>query len=196
MKDCFKKPPKPKEVQRKYFMAPTLIREHNWVPLNTPDPINKQVVAVLSNSTLVLVQEIVHTVLSYFTAIVYVLYTYRIEEVITNYATTYQTYLTIVHVYFALEYLMRVMRMKTYWKFIWSSDSMIEIITTLPFLPCIFLNMSIESSFWYRFVMMNDLGRLCLARRLLNLWDDDMWPGILKILNDMIFFVLWSSGCI
>jgi len=104
--------------------------------------------------------------------------------------------LTIVHVYFALEYLMRVMRMKTYWKFIWSSDSMIEIITTLPFLPCIFLNMSIESSFWYRFVMMNDLGRLCLARRLLNLWDDDMWPGILKILNDMIFFVLWSSGCI
>jgi hypothetical protein len=52
------------------------------------------------------------------------------------------------------------------------------------------------TSIWYRLAMMNDLARLSLARRLLDLWDDEMWPGILKILNNMVFFVLWSSGCI
>jgi hypothetical protein len=82
MKVCFKKPSKPKEAQEKYFMAPTVIPDHKWVPLNTPDPINKQIVAVLSNKQLILVQEIIHTILSYLTAIVYVYYTYIIKAVI------------------------------------------------------------------------------------------------------------------
>ena len=43
MKVCLKKPPKAKEEQKKYFMAPTLIYEDGWVPLNTPDPVGKQV---------------------------------------------------------------------------------------------------------------------------------------------------------
>jgi hypothetical protein len=100
-----------------------------------------------------------------------------------------------VHIYFALDYIIRVLRMKSYWKFIRSLDSIYELITTFPFLLIICLNVDM-TSIWYRLAMMNDLARLSLARRLLDLWDDEMWPGILKILNNMVFFVLWSSGCI
>lgn len=176
-------------------MAPTVIPDHNWVPLNTPDPLNKQIISVLSNSRLVIVQEIIHTVLSYLTAMIYVYYTYEIKEVTSNYAQPYQQFLFVVHIYFALDYIIRVLRRKNYVKFLRSGDSIYEILTTVPFLICLVLGLDIES-LWYRICMMNDLARLSLARRLLDLWDDEMWPGILKILNNMVFFVMWSSACI
>ncbi len=108
-------------------------------------------------------------------------------------ATSYRIYLLVVHTYLTVDLAVRLLKEKSFVKFAQSVQAIVEIITTIPLMTCFILGKDIEN-FWYRYFMMLDLSRIFNTYRLLNLMEGDVYPGILKIMNNMIGFVCISTG--
>lgn len=99
-----------------------------------------------------------------------------------------------VHVYFVLDYIIRLMAAEQTIRFLTSGDSILEVLTSVPF---VILYPMYDINNWYlRFFMMLDPFRLLLGNRAINYIDQEITRPMLIILNKAVFLVVSSSAYI
>jgi len=89
----------------------------------------------------------------------------------------------------------RIFREKKVGKYLQSIEFIIEVVTTLPVLILIAIGKGDLNHEYYRFFLMQDLARTYLSRRLIILIDGE-YAAIFAITNNLVFFLMWSSGII
>ena len=112
------------------------------------------------------------SILNLATVIWYIIYLDRIHHFTdggedNNLGRAYLYFLKAGHLYFLMDFLLRLITAKNPKKFVLSGDSAIEIITIFPFL-CIALPASSIEGTATRFCMMLDTLRTFLGKRLFN----------------------------
>mmetsp|Transcript_86848 Transcript_86848/g.119620 ORF Transcript_86848/g.119620 Transcript_86848/m.119620 type:complete len:211 (+) Transcript_86848:182-814(+) len=126
--------------------------------------------------------------------IIYIYYTYNIEYFISEEGYWYQVYLAIVHCYFLLDYILRLMTVKNVFNF-FLQTAIIEVTTTIPFILMLCMSLKIEN-FWYRLTMMLDLLRMRTLARLISKIYSDLVRQFSLIIFDALYLIIVATAFI
>lgn len=132
-------------------------------------PIRRQLIKLSQRSSFILTMDIINTVCNGLTYVLYLLY-------IDNKAfwaqrTWYITYIYIIHGYFFVDFLVRIIISQYPRRELTNVNSIIDLLTTIPFFVVILVSDIEEVSF--RTCMMLDTLRLFLTKRLWSHIQDD-----------------------
>ena len=109
------------------------------------------------------------TILNLTTIILYIIYLDRIHAYIDtenkNIGNFYLLFLKASHVFFLIDYLLRLMTAKQIKNFLISMDSFLEILTLVPFLSIGLTSKDLNGD-WFRFCMMLDTLRTMQCKRI------------------------------
>ena len=109
------------------------------------------------------------TVLNLTTIILYIIYLDRIHAYIdkenVNLGNFYLLFLKASHVFFLIDYLLRLITAKQIKNFLISVDSFLEILTIVPFLSIGLTSKDLNGS-WFRFCIMLDTLRTMQCKRI------------------------------
>ena len=107
----------------------------------------------------------------------------------------YPILLLIVHIYFLIEYLLRLYTSKNFAKFILSLENLVELATILPY---IIVSLSVDNprNFWNYFVRMLDLLRILVLFRLLKYFANEISRELSRIIIGAAALVVGFTGYI
>ena len=109
------------------------------------------------------------TILNLTTIILYIIYLDRIHAYIDtenkNIGNFYLLFLKASHVFFLIDYLLRLITAKQIKNFLISMDSFLEILTLVPFLSIGLTSKDLNGD-WFRFCMMLDTLRTMQCKRI------------------------------
>jgi hypothetical protein len=96
-------------VTAKLFMEPEVIDDSEWNKDTNEVPFKRKLAKVFGKKSTKLVQDTLNMVVSLVTAWLYIRFTYDIRAYLGPDGAWYRTYLDVVHIYFLLDFLIRVL---------------------------------------------------------------------------------------
>lgn len=105
----------------------------------------------------------------------------------------YPILLIIIHIYFLIEYLLKLYTAKNMQSYLLSLENFIDIVTIFPYLV-ITLSSDDPTFFWNFFVRMLDLLRILTLFRVLKHIEDDFSRELGKIIIGALALVIGLSG--
>jgi hypothetical protein len=110
----------------------------------------------------------------------------------TEEGSWYKLFLLVTHVYFSLDFLIRLISAPKTQRFALSLSSALEVITSFPM--CFFYFFFEIESTPFRAVMMLDPWRLYLNKRVLKHIDSEILREMMQIINNAIFLIMMSTS--
>jgi len=126
--------------------------------------------------------------------VLYVMFTNEPTYYFTEQGSWYKLFLLVTHVYFSLDFLIRVISVPKTIRYLLSVESFLEIVTSLPM--CFFYFFYDMQSTHFRAVMMLDPWRLFLNKRLTKHIESEIVGEMMQIINSALFLIMMTSSYI
>jgi len=126
--------------------------------------------------------------------VLYVMFTTEPTYYFTEQGSWYKLFLLVTHVYFSLDFLIRVISAPKTLRYLLSFESFLEIVTSLPM--CFFYFFYDMESIHFRATMMLDPWRLFLNKRVLKNIENEVVAETMQIINNALFLIMMTSSYI
>ena len=151
-----------------------LIDESTWGKSGENQSIRQKIIQFVQKPKNAFIMDAISTLLNLATISLYIRYLDRIHHVIDGDNNKLQSYyllfLKASHVFFLVDYLLRLFTAKIIKNFLFSMDSFVEILTIMPFLSIGLTSTNINGD-WFRFCMMMDTLRTMQCKRIFYQMD-------------------------
>jgi len=158
-------------------------------------PIKRQMHKILNMMEVAIPLDLINATLSLAAVSLYIYATYYPREMLGKRVgeSWYPVFNIVIHVYFLIEYLLRLYTAKNFSKYFLSVDSFVDLLTTFPY---VVLNLAVTdiANFWLLLTKMLDLLRLMTINRVIKYIENDINKELSNIILTVLALVVVMAG--